>query len=49
MRAILLGLADLGRHVKGCANVRRCEVVGLEDLGEAEVAELDGVVVVEEY
>jgi hypothetical protein len=48
MWAVLFRLADFGGHVEGSADVGRREVVGLEDLGEAKVAELDGVVMVEE-
>jgi hypothetical protein len=48
VRAVVLGLADLGRHVERGADVRGGEVMRLEDLGEAEVAELDRVVFAEE-
>jgi hypothetical protein len=48
MGPILLGLADFRRHVEGGADVGRGEVVGLEDLGQTEVAQLDAVVIAEE-
>lgn len=48
MGTILLGLADLRRHVKRRADVGRGEVVGLEDLGQTEVAQLDAVVIAKE-
>ena len=48
VRAILLGLADLGRHVEGGADIGGGEVVRLQDLGEAKVTELDRVVVAQE-
>jgi hypothetical protein len=48
MGSILLRLADLRRHVEGRADVGRGKVVGLEDLGQAEVAQLDAVVIAKE-
>jgi hypothetical protein len=48
VRPVLLCLADLWGHVEWCTDVRGGKIVGLEDLGEAEIAELDAVVVAEE-
>lgn len=48
VEGVFLGGADLGRHVVGGADVGGSEVVRLHQLGEAEVAEFDGVVCAEE-
>jgi hypothetical protein len=48
MRTVLLGLANLRRHVERRADVGRRKIVGLEDLGQTEVAQLDTVVIAKE-
>jgi hypothetical protein len=48
MRSILLRLANLRRHVEGRTDVGGSKVVGLEDLGQTEVAQLDTVVIAKE-
>ena len=48
MWAVLFGFADFWRHVEGRTDIGGGKVVRLQHLGEAEVAELDRVVLVKE-
>lgn len=48
MERVSFGRADLGGHVERRADICRGEIVRLHDLGKAEIAELDGIVLGEE-
>lgn len=47
LERVLFGSADLGRHVEWCADVGGGEVVRLDHLGKAKVAQFDRIVFAE--